>query len=201
VIVPTLLSGRLRLEPISIHHSAGMFRLWSNAAVCEFSGPISDSEGNPIESPVRRTADSDKIIEFWERASDGGWGFRWAITHRQSEVFVGTAGFNSLGTCSEYAYHLHPDHWQRGYMSEATAAALDWLRNSDRSDEIEVFIAPLNVRSIAFAERHGFHSTGEESDGAVRYLKRSSKSPTRPAAWAGAAGAEQARAPVVGGSW
>ena len=148
-----------------------MFKLWSNAAVCEFSGPLSDCDGNPIESPVLHQADSDKIIEFWERASDSGSGFRWALTHRHSGVFAGTAGFNSLGTCSEYAYHLHPDYWQRGYMSEATAVAFDWLRNSHRSNEIEVFIAPLNVRSIAFAERHEFQSTGEESDGALRYLK------------------------------
>ncbi len=177
MIVPTLVSDRLLLRPISSDHSTGMFKLWSNAAVCEFSGALSDCEGNPIESPVRRVADSDKIIEFWEQASDGGWGFRWAITDRHSGVFAGTAGFNSLGTCSEYAYHLHPDFWQRGYMSEATAAAFGWLRNSVRSDEIEVFVAPMNLRSVAFAERHGFHPTGEESDGAMRYVKRPSKSP------------------------
>ena len=108
--MPTLVSDRLCLQPISMYHSLGMFKLWSNAEVGEFSGPVSDYEGNPISTPVRCVADSDKIIEFWEHAADRGWGFRWAITIRYSGVFAGTVSFNSLGAGSMCALlHLPND--------------------------------------------------------------------------------------------
>jgi taurine dioxygenase len=132
-----------------------MFRLWSSPEVCQYSGRLTDRHGNVIPSPVRNRGDSDKIVDFWTKAQEDGWGFRWALLRRASGEFVGTAGFNSLGPSSEYAYHLHPDHWHEGLMSEASAAAFAWLASEDFSTVIEAVIAPENANSIAFAERWG----------------------------------------------
>lgn len=169
--VPTLETPRLRLEPLAANHSNGMFALWSSPDVCRYSGRITDRDGNIIPSPVRDRADSDKIIEFWTAAQDDGWGFRWALVLRHSGEFVGTAGFNSLGTSSEYAYHLHPDHWHQGMMSEASAAAFEWVAGACSCTEIDALIASENANSIAFAERWGFRPNGVPTDHVVRYRR------------------------------
>lgn len=170
VVVPRLETERLLLEPFSVEHSEGMFSLWSNPEVCRYSGPINDYEMNPVTSPAESVEDSDKILEFWLKAREEGWGFRWALVLRHSKEFIGIAGFNSLGRCSEYAYHLHPNHWGKGLMTEASKMALQWISGQD-CVEVEAFIDPENARSIALAERLGFRITGDFSEGARRYLK------------------------------
>src|SRR3954469_15298211 len=99
-------TSRMLLEPLSLSHSSGMFALWSDVEVCRYSGPIHDSEGRPIPSPVGLVSDSDRLIDFWMQARLDGWGRRWAMLERDSGAFVGAAGFNRLGLCAEYAYHL-----------------------------------------------------------------------------------------------
>jgi ribosomal-protein-alanine N-acetyltransferase len=169
--VPTLETKRLTLEPLAATHGDGTFVLWSNAEVCRYSGRLTDRYGNVIPSPVRTRGDSDRIIEFWSTAQEDGWGFRWALLLRQSTGFVGTAGFNSLGPSSEYAYHLHPDHWRQGLMSEASAAAFAWLADEGFCTEIELLIAPENANSIAFANRWGFGQTDGMSGEVSRYRR------------------------------
>ncbi|MEL6983275.1 MAG: GNAT family N-acetyltransferase [Actinomycetota bacterium] len=169
--VDELETERLVLTPISLADSPGMFLLWSDPEVCRYSGPIHDVEGRPVPSPVSHPSESDRIIDFWERASVAGWGLRWAIRERSSGDFLGTTGFNSLATCAEYAYHLRQPFWGRGFMSEATVAALAWVRRAG-STQVEAFIEPANENSIEFAERHAFERTGEVQDGALRFVKR-----------------------------
>jgi len=168
--VPTLSSERLILEPLSFDHSAGMFSLWSEPEVCRFSGAAKDFEGRPIALPAKSPADSDRIIDFFQRQCAEGAGFRWALITQGKGRFVGTAGFNRLGPCSEYAYHLHPNFWGQGLMSEASGVAFAWLRDHHPLVEVEAFIDPDNCPSIALAMRLGFQATGQTIDGAARYL-------------------------------
>lgn len=115
----TLRTKRLILEPLSMNHSLGMFDLWSKAVVCEYSGSAEDFNGNPIRLPAVVAADSDKIIDFflqYQRRSEKA---RWAMMIEEGRHFIGALGFNSIGQCSELAYHLNPDYWGKGFMSEA----------------------------------------------------------------------------------
>ncbi len=171
IVIPELETERLSLIPLSTAHSAGMFALWSHPKVCRYSGEIKDFEGNPISSPVNGLSESDKILIFWLKACAAGWGFRWALILKSSMEFAGTAGFNSLGECSEYAYHLHPDQWGKGFMLEASYTVLEWLAGERLSHEIEVFIEPENIRSITLAVRLGFIPTDEYSSAARRYVR------------------------------
>lgn len=45
IAVPTLVCERLILQPLSAAHSAGMFAMWSQAAVCAYSGAALDWRG------------------------------------------------------------------------------------------------------------------------------------------------------------
>lgn len=167
--VPALESDRLELVALSDEHRAGMFELWSSPEVCRFAGPAVDANGAPVTLPAPTMSESDKILGFWLRRREEGTGFRWAILLKPSRTFIGACGFNSLGPRSEYAYHLHPDHWGRGLMFEASELALSWLRSRGGCDVCEVFVEPENVRSVGLATRLGFRPAGVSSHGIERF--------------------------------
>lgn len=171
VLVPRLRTRRLALEPIAMAHSAGMFALWSSPEVCRYAGPIFDMYGRRVLSPVPTVSESDKIVAFWLDAAVQGWGCRWALLLLASDTFIGTVGFNSLGACSEYAYHLIPDHWGQGFMPEATDPVFDWAVAERSCREIEAFFDAENQRSLSFVERQRFVRSGVTNDGTIRYTK------------------------------
>jgi len=150
-------------------HSAGMFEMWRNASVQQYSGPAQDEHGAVISLPASTSGDSDRLISFWLKAASDGWGFRWAMHLCDADQFVGHIGFNSLLECSEIAYHMNPRFWGQGLMSEAAVAAIAWRRAGGAS-QIEAFIEPNNTPSIALALRLGMTATSEYSEGARRYL-------------------------------
>ena len=150
-------------------HSADVFKLWSDPAVCRYSGTVRDYDGNVIAMPAASSDHSDRIIDFWIRAAEDGWGFRWAAKlNGEAGQFVGMIGFNTLTTCAEIAYHLLPAYWGRGFMTEAAFAAANWVR-ANGSTELEAFIEVGNTASIALAERLGMTAMDQFSGGAQRY--------------------------------
>ena len=171
LVVPSLTTERLILEPLGLAHSAGMFAMWSRPEVCQYSGPGFDLGGRPIRLPAETPDDSDKIIVFFLKGAADGERFRWAMLRRTDGAFVGAVGFNSLGPCSELAYHQRAEFWGQGLMREAAHAALDWLRRRPDAVEVEAFIDPANRASVQLAERLGLRATGETSDGAQRHLR------------------------------
>jgi RimJ/RimL family protein N-acetyltransferase len=160
---------RLTLTALSFAHSAGMYQLWSHPDVARYSGEVTDYDRTKIPMPASAPTESDKIIDFWQRAAADGWGFRWAIIERASSTFVGHIGFNSLGTVSEIAYHLKPDHWGKGIMSEAGRAAIDWALTTNPETILKAFIEPANAGSVALITRLGFTATGIFEEGAECY--------------------------------
>jgi ribosomal-protein-alanine N-acetyltransferase len=169
---PHLTTERLSLEPLSRRHSHGMFLLWSRKEVCRYSGPAFDWAGDPIRLPAETTADSDKIIDFFEQMALADKGFRWAVIARNSHEFAGAVGFNNLALSAELAFHLRPEFWGRGLMREATQAALEWVSSDHPSSSVEAFIQPGNTSSINLARRLGFQADGTMSGEAARFVLR-----------------------------
>lgn len=166
--IPIIETRRLRLEPLSHRHSGGIFRMWQNPDVAQFSGAVEDKLGNKIQTPVKMRSESDRLIEFWLNAACEGWGFRWAVIQTKDDDLIGHLGFNSLLDCFEIAYHLHPDFWGKGFMLEASDAAIAWAREKN-AVAIEAFIEPENLRSIALALKLGMSGTDTHQEGARRY--------------------------------
>lgn len=172
LVIEEIQTERLRLTILSFDHSEPMFRLWSHPEVCRYSGTVTDYDRNEIPMPAATPRDSDKIIDFWEQAAADGWGFRWAILLRSNDQFVGHVGFNSLGEVSEIAYHLHPDNWGQGLMSEAVGAAIAWAQASMPETVLEAFVEPANLSSVRLVHRLGFSATGRISEGAECFQLR-----------------------------
>ena len=166
--IPILHGERVQLVPLAEQHSPGMFALWKEFAVCEHSGPGVDSRGRPITLPARTHHDSDRLLEYWlERAAEGT-GFRWAVILEAQQAFVGAIGFNSLGPCSEFAYHFVPRFWGVGLATEGSRLALTWSFSRE-AEQIEFFIEAANTRSVHLATRLGFTKVRHDPRGIWRY--------------------------------
>jgi RimJ/RimL family protein N-acetyltransferase len=110
-------------------------------------------------SPTR--AESDALIErLTAELEREGWGF-WAVEVSGGAPFVGMVGLHRVsaghpgGPGVEVGWRLHPDHWGRGYASEAAAASLHHGFTVGGLKEIVAFTAVANVRSQAVMARLG----------------------------------------------
>jgi len=153
-----------------MRHSEGMFELWSHPKVCEYSGSAEDFDGNSIQLPAETATDSDKIIDFFLQFQQRSEKVRWAMITKSDSKFIGALGFNSLGVCSELAYHLHPDYWGNGYMNEACRTVNLWAKLTLGSETLQAFIDARNTGSIKLILALGFRPTGEIREGAEHYV-------------------------------
>lgn len=96
------------------------------------------------------------FLGMWELRGCG----HWAVEERSTGVLVGRAGLNRPeiegwpGT--EVGWALHPDHWGKGYATEAGAAAVRYGFAVLGEDELVSVILPENTASQAVARRLGF---------------------------------------------
>jgi RimJ/RimL family protein N-acetyltransferase len=142
-------TARLVLRPFTDMDREPFFELNTHPLVVESLG----------SSPTR--AENDAMVSrYSEEMAREGWGF-WAAAFPGGSPFVGVVGLHRVNPalpCApdvEVGWRLHPDHWGRGYATEAAAASLDFGFNEAGLDEIVSFTAAVNTRSQAVMERIG----------------------------------------------
>ena len=99
----------------------------------------------------------------------GQWALRgtgqWALEEKATGAFVGRAGTHWPARPDwpgiEVGWALHPDHWGKGYATEAGAAAVDFGFAHHDVDALYSVILHENTASQAVARRLGF-APGEE---------------------------------------
>ena len=92
----------------------------------------------------------------WELRGTG----QWALEEKATGAFVGRAGMHFPNGPDwpgiEIGWALHPDHWGKGYATEAGAAAVEYAFAHHDVDAIYSVILPENTASQAVARRLGF---------------------------------------------
>lgn len=92
----------------------------------------------------------------WELRGTG----QWALEEKTTGAFVGRAGSHRPERADwpgiEIGWTLHPDHWGKGYATEAGAAARDHAFATHDVDALYSVILPENTSSEAVAKRLGF---------------------------------------------
>lgn len=104
--------------------------------------------------------------EAWQQmaAFAGQWVLRnhgqWALEEKSTGTFVGRAGPHRPEREDwpgiEIGWSLHPEHWGRGYATEAGRAAIDWVFANHDVDELFSLILHANTASQGVAKRLGF---------------------------------------------
>jgi RimJ/RimL family protein N-acetyltransferase len=95
----------------------------------------------------------------WELRGTG----QWALEEKATGTFVGRAGMHFPALADwpgiEIGWTLHPDHWGKGYATEAGAAAIEYAFAHHDVDALFSVILPENTASEAVARRLGFTLT------------------------------------------
>jgi RimJ/RimL family protein N-acetyltransferase len=147
---PTLSTDRLVLRPFREDDLA----------------PFTDVlRAEPVRTSLHIPADIGPARAFNEMAAWlGQWELRgtghWALEERTSGALIGRAGLHRPGWEDwpgvEVGWTLHPDHWGKGYATEAGAQAITYAFETLGLAEVWSVILPTNRRSQAVARRLGF---------------------------------------------
>ncbi|GGA36732.1 GNAT family N-acetyltransferase [Pelagibacterium lentulum] len=73
---------------------------------------------------------------------------------------IGFCGTHREGQFTEIGYWLGQPYWNRGYMSEALKAVLEWYFANSQSDTLISGVFYFNTASLAVQKKFGFVETG-----------------------------------------
>ena len=92
----------------------------------------------------------------------------WAIELKETGAFIGDCGLTMQNIdgvqLPEIGYHIHKDHWRRGYGSEAARAVRDWAFQNTDFDELYSYMVAANVASYSTAAAAGMTRQKEYLD-------------------------------------
>ncbi|MGH3796241.1 MAG: GNAT family N-acetyltransferase [Pseudonocardiaceae bacterium] len=110
-------------------------------------------------------ADMRTVLQSWvaEQADMVAGTGRWAMALLESGALIGGITLLPMPVPEadvEIGYRLAPEHWGRGYATEAARALARW---AFQRSLVEVFalVTPNNVRAVATARRIGMEWVGE----------------------------------------
>lgn len=149
---------RLYLREIQPGDAEGMFEMDSDVEVYKFLG----------RKPIRNINESKKMIESirdqYKRIGIG----RWAIVEKESDRFIGWTGFkfekeNQNGQSNFYnlKFRLLRKYWGKGYITEATKAAIHYAFTELKIPEIYSMTLVSNVKSQRVLDKLGLQLVGE----------------------------------------
>lgn len=121
-----------------------------------------DLFGDPVPWAIGKKL--EKMADLAE--ADHPWVTYWLIIPKETPVGVGLAGFkgypNEKGEV-EIGYGMHAAFQNKGYMTEAVAALLDWALGRPECTAVTAETEINNQPSIRVLEKVGMRQTGEEN--------------------------------------
>ncbi|HSK12815.1 MAG TPA: GNAT family N-acetyltransferase [Phnomibacter sp.] len=146
---PEIRTERLRLRAVTPSDADALFELRRMDEVMLY-----------LDRPRPQTI--DEVVELIEKINtsfEQGEGISWIIAEQGMEKAIGTIGFwrmDKPNHRAEIGYMLHPDHWGKGYATEAMHAVLLYAFDTLKFHSIEANINPLNEASKKLLEKTGF---------------------------------------------
>lgn len=93
----------------------------------------------------------------------------WAIELKDTGTFIGDCGITMQKidgeSLPEIGYHIHRDHWRRGYAKEAAAAVRDWFFTHTNFPAVYSYMTVDNVASWSTAASVGMKRIKRYTDG------------------------------------
>lgn len=127
--------------------------LWGDPVVTEWIG-----------GPFSETAVRERLAR--ESATLAAHGIQyWPIFLRSTDEHVGCCGlrpYRPEQRIYELGFHLRPEHWGRGYASEAARAAIAYAFDTLRATALFAGHHPQNTASRRLLEKLGFRYTHAE---------------------------------------
>lgn len=151
-VFPVLHTPRLDLVELSHAHVPDLFKLFTDPRVTEFYNVI----------PLKEEADAEKIIELLAGRYRERSGIRWGIALKGQKEIIGNLGFNSFtrGHRGVIGYSLMYEYWNKGIITEAIKAIIDFGLDQLQVNRIEAEVMPGNTASERVLTKLGFRHEG-----------------------------------------
>lgn len=154
---PVLETERLILREISQKDVKEVYEIYSSVEAMRYFGkhPM-----KAIEEAEERINETSTAFQFKE-------GIRWAITFKDSDNLIGSAGIWRLlkeHLRGEIGYELMPEYWKKGIMFEALREIINFGFIQMNLHTIEANIDPQNSASLKLLEKLGFEKEGHIKD-------------------------------------
>lgn len=149
----TLHTKRLVLREVTMDDAESVFALRSNKEAMKYIGKP------PAISIIEAKEHIQKFIDGLNNNESLTWGICLAIDNK----VIGTIGFWRIAKehyRAEIGYMLHPDHWKKGIVTEATQAVLEFGFYELKFHSVEAFLTPENTGSVKLLEKTGFKKEG-----------------------------------------
>ncbi len=138
---PVLHTPRLTLRRAQQDDLAALFGIYGNADAMAYWATLPHADMGVTQTHLDRMMTQDPVTFF--------------IVTRDGAV-IGCAG---LYRANEVGYILHPDHWNKGYVTEAMQAIIPYLFATLDVDNLMGEIDPRNTASANTLEKLGFRPT------------------------------------------
>jgi [ribosomal protein S5]-alanine N-acetyltransferase len=149
----TLHTKRLVLREITMEDTDSVFSIRSNKNAMKYIG-----------KPIAKSIDEAKeLIQKFVDAIKNNEGITWGICLSDTNNVIGTIGFWRISKehyRAEIGYMLHPDYWNKGIVTEAAEAVLEFGFKQLKFHSVEAFLTPENLGSVRLLEKSGFKKEG-----------------------------------------
>jgi len=92
----------------------------------------------------------------------------WVIELKESGQFIGDCGITMQNidgqALPEIGYHIHKNHWKKGYAKEAAGAVRDWFFKNTDFDAVYSYMPRTNIASSSTAASVGMKKIKEYHD-------------------------------------
>ncbi len=148
-------SARLTLKLVTLEDLENIYAMQSNEQVARY---------NTIGIPENKAFTETLLINALSDTTFGKTNFWWSIFNKATHEFIGEAGLNLSKfkyRSGEVFYGLHPDHWGKGYGTEAVETILNYAFVDLNLHRITAGVATENTGSIKLLERVGMQREGK----------------------------------------
>ncbi|MFC4321241.1 GNAT family N-acetyltransferase [Litchfieldia salsa] len=150
---PTLETERLILREISKDDVKGVYSCFSNELVTRFYG----------QETLESMEQAEAFVDFFAKSYKEKRGIRWGIEVKGLPGIIGTIGFNAWSPKhkrAELGYEIHPDHWRKGFTSEAVTKVIEYGFTDFGLTRIGAVVFIDNEASIKLLTKVGFQKEG-----------------------------------------
>ncbi|TXD53021.1 MULTISPECIES: GNAT family N-acetyltransferase [unclassified Polaribacter] len=154
---PVLETARLTLRALNLDDAKAIFGLRTNKEVNEFID----------RKTPRNLSEARAFIDRISTLAENSKGIFWVLESKSNHQLMGTIGLRNFEDEENYAeigYEIDPIHQQKGFMSEAFKAVLNFGFKELELKTIEAFTHKDNDASIALLEQQKFTLHPERRD-------------------------------------
>jgi ribosomal-protein-alanine N-acetyltransferase len=148
----SIITERLTLRPATINDVDFIQTNFSKPEVLEFLPP-------EVPNPYPADGAAFYLSQIMLPAMEEGTAVEYIIETSETKTPVGTVMFESKNddkTVWRIGFWLAPEHQGKGYITEATQAAMHWLFSATPATEIVTGNALSNVASSKIQQKNGF---------------------------------------------